>query len=117
MLPRNAPSVLRTTLLRSGPSAIGAGRLPTPRVNEQHRDVRRRDAGDARRLADRGRLPARELLARLAREPVQLPGPERVGQRRPLECRRLIGALLLARDVAAIARAHLETRGPLVGEI
>src|SRR5262245_59681459 len=117
MLPRNAPSVLRTTLLRSGPSAIGAGRLPTPRVNEQHRDIRRRNAGDARRLADRSRLPARELLARLAREPGQLARPERRGERRALERHRLVGALLLARDVATIAGAHLEARRPLLGEI
>src|SRR5207244_9436536 len=70
------------------------------------------DACDARRLAERPGAHARELLARLPRERAQLLRPDRVRKLDAIHRGRALGRALLALDVAAIARAHLETLGP-----
>src|SRR6187551_2310150 len=81
-------------------AASGRNLLEALQKNEQHRQVRRRDARDPPGLADRRGADRLELLAGLAGQAVEVRIPQRGRDRRRLDGSQARHHLLLALEIA-----------------
>src|SRR2546429_3175228 len=92
--------------------ALGLGHAPAParRFDHQVVQVTGRDAGNARRLRQRRRADAIQLLARLRRQTLELEVGKLQRQRERGELRQSPGRLALTREIAVVLELDLRAR-------
>src|SRR5919108_2615117 len=93
-------------------AAVGLGDPPAParRLDHQVVQVARGDTRDTRRLGERRRPDAIELLPRLGREALQVEVGKVAWQRERRELRQPRGGLALACEIAVVLELDLRTR-------